>query len=390
MGKALLVTNDFPPMLGGEATWYAQMCAAAPAERVLVLAPRMPGDEAFDARQPYRIARRRAPLSPHPAARLLEMLILCLAALGMIRRERVDTVHLGHLYLGPIGLVLKRLRNVPYVLYLHGGEMAPYMRFRAIRWMARAVVLGAGEVVMNSDYTRQHFEGLGVSLPHAEVVAPPVDVARFRPECDGASVRRRLGLGGAKMILTVGRVIPRKGHDAVIRALTQIRPTVGPVRYVIAGTGPDEARLRALAEELGCAGDVIFAGRVPDDELPALYAACDVFAMPSRVLAVRDGIEGFGLVFLEAGACGKATIGGRSGGIADAIVDGVTGILVDPLDVDDLASALTRLLLSPDLAAQMGSQGRRRALDLAASSAAVLARVWAAPGAGGGLSRGGR
>jgi phosphatidyl-myo-inositol dimannoside synthase len=381
-GATLLLTNDFPPMPGGEAVWYASMCAAAVrrdpkgADRVLVLAPRLPGDAAFDAQQPYRIIRRQVPVSAHPAARLCQLVLLGAAAFGIAGRGRIRAIHVGHLYLGPIALTLHALRRVPYVLYLHGGEMAPYMRFRAIRWIARAVVRRADAVVVNSAFTLRHFADMGILHPRTEIIAPPVDTDRFRPGADGAGIRRRYGINGEKVLLTVGRLVPRKGHDTIIRALPRVREDVGPVRYLIAGAGPDEPRLRALARDVGCAEDVVFAGRVADDELPALYAACDVFVMPSRSLAARDGLEGFGLVFLEAAACAKPTVGGRSGGVADAVVDGTTGLLVDPLDIDGLCGALTRLLGDAGLAARLGTAGRLHAVALGSASSAALGRVW--------------
>jgi len=183
-------------------------------------------------------------------------------------------------------------------------------------------------------------------------------------------------LNGARLILTVGRLVERKGHDVVIRALPGIRRAVGPVRYLIAGAGPEEARLRTLAREVGCADDVVFAGHVDDRDLPLFYAACDVFVMPSRALEQRDGIEGFGIVFLEAGACGKPVVGGRSGGIADAVLDGITGVLVDPRSVDEVTGALTRLLQDRGEAARMGGEGRRRAEALQTAWHRTLEATW--------------
>jgi phosphatidylinositol alpha-1,6-mannosyltransferase len=372
----LLITNDFPPMAGGEATWYARICETVPQGRVIVLAPRMPGDRAFDAGRPYRVVRRRVPLSARPLARIAQIGMLLWHALWLVRRERVRMVHVGHLYLGPVALALRRLAGIPYVLYLHGGEMAPYMRWRVVRGVAGRVVAEADVVVMNSAYTRERFAAMGMTHPRVEVAPPGVDTGRFRPDRDGASVRRRYGLDGSRVLLTVGRLVERKGHDTVIRALGRVGRVAGPVRYLIAGTGPEESRLRRLAGDLGCADHVIFAGRVPDEDLPDFYAACDVFVMPSRELAERDGVEGFGIVFLEAGACGKPVVGGRSGGIGDAVLDGTTGVLVDPLDEDALVSALTRLLLDPGEAARLGTAGRRYAASLTSSGEVALRRVW--------------
>ncbi len=376
--RALLITNDFPPMPGGEATLYARICATVPPQAVLVLAPHVAGDRGSDARQPYRIIRRHAPVHPHPIARLCQLVILGLCAARLVRREGVTAVHVAHLYLGPIALVLRRVLGVPYVLYLHGGEMAPYMRWRPIRRLADAVVRGAGRIVVNSEFTRRHYAALGMAHPSTDVLAPGVDVVRFRPDAGVEAARARYRVNGARTILTVGRLIERKGHDMVIAALPAIRRATGAVRYVIAGAGPEEPRLRELAHRAGCAEDVVFAGHVADDELPALYAACDVFVMPSRALAQRDGIEGFGIVFLEAGACGKPVVGGKSGGIADAVADGVTGILVDPENVEEIVRAIIGLLRDRDAAGRMGAEGRRRAEALETAWRRTVLAIWTA------------
>ena len=377
--KSLLITNDFPPMSGGEAAWYGRVCAAIPPAEVVVLAPQVRGDRAFDARQRYPVVRTWAPTAAHPAARVTQMLLLFGRAARLARRQSIDAVHLGHLYLAPLGPILKRLFGIPYLIYLHGGEMAPYMRVPAVRSVVRGLVRHAALVVANSTYTLQYYGALGIRHPRTEIVTFGADLERFSPTLDGRPIRARYGLDGAKVVLTVGRLIERKGHDMVIRALGRIPKAAGPVRYLICGSGPEEARLRRLARDTGCQNQVVFAGQVPDDDLPLLYAACDVFAMPSRALARRDGVEGFGIVFLEAGACGKPVVGGRSGGVADAVVDGVTGILVDPLDIDDLAGALTYLLCDRDAASRLGTQGRLRAEALGSAWAEALARVWERP-----------
>ncbi|MDR7415105.1 MAG: glycosyltransferase family 4 protein [Armatimonadota bacterium] len=374
--RGLFLTNDFPPMVGGEARLYAHICRAVPPDRVMVLAPHLPDDVLFDLHEHYPIVRVRVPTSPHPAARMVQIGRMLLAARQLVRSDDIRVLHIGHLYLGIVGLLLRRWHRIPYVLYLHGGEMAPYMRSRAVRRLARGVVEGAILVVANSRFTLDHYGALGMRPRRTEVLPPVADTRRFRPDLDPRSVRERYGLRDCRVVLTVGRLVPRKGHDLVIRALAALGEELGPVRYVIAGTGPEEDRLRRLAEELGVGGRVIFAGYVPEEDLPGLYAACEVFVMPSRTLKARDGIEGFGTVFLEAGACGKPVIGGKSGGVAEAVEDGVTGWLVDPEDPGELVRALGRLLRDPELRRRMGEAGRARAERMEAAWAEAVRRVW--------------
>ncbi|HEV2358599.1 MAG TPA: glycosyltransferase family 4 protein [bacterium] len=373
--KALLITNDFPPVVGGVARWYERICAAVPAGGVVVLAPRTAGDHGFDVCQPYKIVRQRGPTSRRLPARVVQLAILLVRGIATARRERVDAVHIGQLHLAPIGIVARLLQGLPYVLYLHGGEMARYMRFGMVRAVVRRVVRGAALVVVNSEYTRRYFEDLAITNPRTEALTMSVETDRFRPTLDDGGVRARYGLDGQRVILTVSRLDDYKGHDMVIRALNKVKRSSGPIRYVIAGRGPEEARLRALAVDLGCGDDVVFAGHVSEQDLAPLYASCDLFVMPSRPLPCGD-FEGFGIVFLEAGACGKPVIGGRSGGVPEAVLDGVTGVLVNPTDVDELSAAITKLLSDREEATRLGMQGRRRTEQLASAWTAAVARIW--------------
>jgi phosphatidylinositol alpha-1,6-mannosyltransferase len=164
------------------------------------------------------------------------------------------------------------------------------------------------------------------------------------------------------IILSVGNLVSRKGHDMVIRALPRLLDIMGDVTYLIVGDGPHRAELEALALALGVRERVAFAGRVPDEDLPDIYALCDAFVLPSREQLDSCDVEGFGMVFLEANASGKPVVAGRSGGIGDAVLDGETGLLVDPLDPDCIASSIGKLLANPQLASRMGEQGRERAV----------------------------
>jgi phosphatidylinositol alpha-1,6-mannosyltransferase len=165
----------------------------------------------------------------------------------------------------------------------------------------------------------------------------------------------------------------RKGHDRVIEAMPCILKSYPDARYVIAGTGSEATRLQRLANELGVGHAVIFLGRVPDDEILALYQAADVFVHPNRELPSGD-VEGFGIVFLEANACGVPVIGGNSGGTPDAIQHEVTGYLVDPNDVDEIAHRILTLLGDPALRKRMGQAGREWAKKFTWEAAAHT--VW--------------
>jgi phosphatidylinositol alpha-1,6-mannosyltransferase len=186
------------------------------------------------------------------------------------------------------------------------------------------------------------------------------DPERFSPG-DGRALRARLGLGERRLLVSIARLVPRKGLDTVLRALPQVAAAIPDVRYVVAGDGPDRERLRALAAELDVAERVSFVGAVPASELPLWYSLGDVFVMPSR--SEPPDVEGFGIVFLEAAAAERAVVAARAGGVPDAVAHGVSGLLVRPDDPGELSAALIELLNDPARRAELGRRGRERVLS---------------------------
>jgi phosphatidylinositol alpha-1,6-mannosyltransferase len=290
---------------------------------------------------------------------VVEWLTHLLVALWITVQDRVDVLHAGQLF--PVGLavyVVHRLTGVPYVTYVHGEELTTLGRRPVAGWAIRKVLARAGAVFVNSRFTWGQVRGFGVPETRIRLARPGVDLVRFRPT-DGAWLRARYGAGDNRVVLTVGRLIPRKGQDTVIRILPEVARHV-PVVYWVAGEGTqaEQRRLEAIAEEHGVRDRVRFLGAVADSELPALYSACDVFVMLNRSTPEGD-VEGFGMVFLEAGACGKPVVGGASGGAGEAVRHGQTGFLVREGDDAAAVSALVRLLEDPALRERMGGQGRK-------------------------------
>jgi len=276
---------------------------------------------------------------------------------------RVRVLILATVGEGYIGLLARRLLGLPYVMFAHGNEV---LALRDSRWPRAIESLREAQVVMaNSRYTAGLLEELGVPAARIRVIHPGCDPDDFRPvELDPATRHRLLeGRVPQFTLLTVGNLVMRKGHDLAIKAVARLRESIPGLLYIIAGAGPHEHELRCLANQLGVADCILFKGRVPEDELAAIYAASDVFLMPSRLLLADDDVEGFGIVFLEASACGRAVIGGMSGGIADAVVHGKTGLLVDPGDVTALQEAILRLWRDPELRGKLGAAGRQRVLS---------------------------
>ncbi len=251
-----------------------------------------------------------------------------------LMRRRPGLVVAGHAGLAPLAGLSKRLLGVPYVVWLYGIEI------RRLRGRSRLAALRqADRLVTVSRHTRRELDAVAPAASLRSVILPNAVHDRFRPG-GGAAVRRRLGLDQEPVLLTVARYDAAQGHkgyDLVVRALPAILVRCPDTRYVLVGQGDDLPRVRALARGLGVDHAVVCAGAVPDEELPAWYDACDLFVMPSRG-------EGFGLVYIEALACGKPVIAGDRDGGRDALLDGRLGMMVDPDDADRLAEAVLEFL----------------------------------------------
>jgi phosphatidylinositol alpha-1,6-mannosyltransferase len=200
------------------------------------------------------------------------------------------------------------------------------------------------------------------ALPPVADLPLGTDPRQFSPAHASAASRAQLGVGDAPYLLTVARLVPHKGQDVAMRALAALSAEFPALRYVIVGEGPDEGRLRALAQTLGVGLRVIFAGPMRDDLLPAVYAGATLYVGLSRLLPPIN-VEGFGISFVEAAASGVPSVAGDSGGVRSAVLDGETGLVVAPEDGDMVARALGRLLRDDVLRRQMGDAARRAALE---------------------------
>jgi phosphatidylinositol alpha-1,6-mannosyltransferase len=342
--RPLLVTNDFLPDVGGIQQYVAQI--AARLDDVGVFAPAHPA--ADDAGLSYPVWRGpRRYLWPTPATR--EALRVAADA------HRASAV----VFMAPAPLTpLGPTTGLPWAVCTHGAELVLPARVPAVRRLFAAVLRRADQLFAVSSYTAGALRGLvGTDGPPIRLLRNGVDLDRFNPAVDGAAVRARYGLGSGPVIVTVGRLVPRKGQDQLIRALPLVRDAVGDVRLLIVGDGRYRARLERLARRHG-RGAVVFTGSIPWEELPAHYRAGAVFAHPNRSRWGGLEQEGFGVVFLEAQACGVPAVAGRSGGSPEALRDGVTGRLVDGGDVGAIAAALSGMLRPPSVAVDMGATAR--------------------------------
>lgn len=365
MGKRLLITLAFPPAIGGMQSHLFERCKAALQDEIMVLAPYVEGSEEFDRRQRFKIYRWNNRGGETPGLRRALQFFLPLSAAARIyQKEGFDVLECGQtLPFAIIALLFKRAKGIPYLIWAYGNDILKPQRYRVTCGLLRLGLENADLVAAISQETREEVMRVGPGLKRVIIFNPGVDTQRFNPHLDGSPIRQRYLLGGKRVLLTVARLIERKGVDKVMGCLPRLRGVTPELVYVVVGSGPERGRLERLAQELGVGERVVFAGQVPGEELPLFYAACDIFIMPSRSARERRDMEGYGLVFLEAGACGKPVIGGRGGGTQHAIQDGVTGLLVDPQqDEDQIIGAILRILNDPSFGQRLGENGRRKAL----------------------------
>ena len=356
--KSLLISSMyFPPHTGGISHFVGSIASVLGPDRVCCLTgvPGSPG--AVETRLGPRVYRRPAAFE---GAKYRQRVVWGAAIAQIMLRERPVAIQLGLVSDGSMGLWLRRWLRLPFVVYAYGNEILTAMQSA---WQKpRLALQHADRVLAISRFTADLVRRAGVSPERIALVHPGCDVDRFRPRPARMDLRHAL-LGPRdrdRVLLTVGGLVARKGQDMVIQALPRLRQSIPDVTYLIVGDGPYRAQLETLAMSVGVRDHVVFAGMVSAEDLPDVYALSDVYVMPSREQLESCDVEGFGLVFLEANACGKAVVGGRSGGIPDAVEDGVSGLLVDPHDPEDIANALRRILSDGDMALRLGEQGRLR------------------------------
>jgi phosphatidylinositol alpha-1,6-mannosyltransferase len=389
-----LITTCFPPDVGGIEQYCHGLVRELTPDSVTVSAPDRPGAAEFDRHQPFRIIRHRPLASPAWRRRLVPYSRQAVyvpsylgepvsdnrglldirppkaerattrAALRSVLRV-VDDVRPGVVCLSsafPLGYLaagLTAARDLSCVSFTHGIE-ASVARLPIDRFTLRHVANNVDVLAAVCQWTGDRIgRAVGGRAP-VELIYIGVDTEMFHPATDGSTIRARHGLGNVPVCLCVGRLVPRKGQDQLIRAWPRVLRDVPDAHLVIVGPGPDEQRLRRLVTRSPCADRVLVTGEVPRGDVPLYFAAADVFAMPSRSRLGGLDIEGLGTVYLEAAAAGLPVVVGRSGGAPDSVVDGVTGLTVDGRSTTEIASAIAALLGNPERSRAMGKAGRRR------------------------------
>lgn len=367
--KVLFMADYFLPHAGGSRVYYFNLYSRLVRRfptRLTTLTKKLPGWQEFDRRESspnFRIRRHLTPLPnwkywqwPRMAAHFAD------AAL-MTGLNDFDCVHCGDLLpQGLSGALLQKLFKLPLTMFCHGDEISQTDRFRYLPKVRNAIYRRADAVIAANQFAVNQLVRIGVRRERIHKITPGVDMDLFQPRPPKSELVERYRLAHKKVLLSVARLVPRKGHKIVLQALKKVLPRVPDVAYLIAGEGPEKANLQKMVNELELHDVVQFVGDVSHDQISDYYSLCDVFVMINRLEAGGD-VESFGMVFTEANAVGKPVIGGSSGGSAEAVLDGRTGFLVDPNDVDAVSQKLIMLLSDTELRRKMGAAGLERVRD---------------------------
>jgi phosphatidylinositol alpha-1,6-mannosyltransferase len=359
--STLLLSDIFPPKHGGSGRWFWEIYHRLPRTDYLVAAGEHPDAAAFDAGHQCRVFRLPLEMRNRAVSNwgsLKHYLRTARAVRRLARQEGVRMVHAARpLSEGLVARMVKLRTGLPYCCYTHGEDINIATTSRELKWLTRPVLRGATAVIANSNFTRELLlKEWGVPAEKVRLLHPGVDCDYFRPAAPDAEVRKRLGWDGRRVILTVGRLQRRKGQDVMIEVVAKLRERFPDLLYAVVGGGEDRQRLADIVTRLGVDSHVQFMGEVKDEELLHCYQQCDLFALPNR--AVGKDVEGFGMVLLEAQSCERPVLAGASGGTAETLKPGETGVVVPCDRADEPAAALAELLADRENLNRMGRAGR--------------------------------
>lgn len=362
----LLITSTWPPRVGGAENYLFQIYRRLPHVKLVVITSQDRDDRTFDRRQDWQTIRvPREYFVAYWHGRRGRFSVLTQLH-RLIRENNIDLVVTGFTF--PDGLIawmLKQVFRIPYITHFYGLDFLAPMNYAL--WERSKVIQifqNADQLIGCSNYSRDKVIEIGIEPSKVHSVLPGVDSLQFHPVDvqERLRIRRKLALPeNAPILLTVSRLVPRKGHDLVLRSLPRLVKKYPDLLYLIVGQGSHLESLQALVEENNLSGCVRFIGAIADSELPVIYQAADLFVMPNR--DINGDVEGFGIVFIEASASGIPVIGGASGGTQDAVAEGISGFLVDPSDTNQITDCVLRFLSNQGLSSEIGRNGRRLAED---------------------------
>lgn len=359
--RILVITELFLPTKGGTAVWFDEVYRRLGSKEHHVVTAKVPGADEHDkhhCNSIHRLSLQRVSWLK-PESLWMYLNLLC-HSIWYCLRHSATSVHAGRvLPEGAIAVLCGKLFAIPSVIYAHGEEITTWRQKNKFKAMVK-MYQKCDHIIANSEFTQQELVKLGITPSKIQLIPPGVNLERFQPNLTCDDLQQSIGLRDDEfMLLSVGRLSRRKGFDMVIRALAQLKQQGIKVRYALIGIGEDLAYLTELSQQLEVNEQVHFLGHVAVDDLPRWYNACNLFVMPNR--DVNGDTEGFGMVYIEAAACGKTAISGQVGGPPNAVLHEQTGLNVDGSNDSQVAIAIARLIAEPELTERLAQQAYLRA-----------------------------
>lgn len=360
--KILLVTNDFGPRAGGIETFVIGLLERIKGHEVTVFTSQQGDTSVYDQQWldkfGVRVVRDKSKI-------LLPSWRVTRAAKKIVAVKNIDVVVFGAA--APLALMSPSLRKsgVKKIIALTHGHEVWWAKIFPFKLAIKRIGKNVDHLTYLGEFTRQAIsEALSrKSATEMVKIAPGIDTAHFIPQPDAMQKRKELGLQDKKIIISVGRLVHRKGQDSLIQAMPAVLKKIPNAHLLLVGEGPYKKHLEKLVMRLSLKQNVTFAGRIMYDRLPSYLSAADLFAMPSRSRFFGLEVEGLGIVYLEASACGIPVVAGNSGGAPDAVLEGVTGLCVDGTNIEQITRAIVEICRDAERASHMGAAGRNWIVD---------------------------
>ncbi|KGP79304.1 MULTISPECIES: glycosyltransferase family 4 protein [unclassified Paenibacillus] len=357
----VFVAIDFPPEKGGIHDYAYGLISQIPAEETTVLTNKIKNvaeSEQFDQKTDFKIIRKRIFWNSNKLLLILSQFILIIQLIILKWGKKTDEIHFVNIFpVGIAGPFMKTFFGVKYFPYVHGLDVMGMVNSRLFPILL-FILRRSDKVIANSQYTKSKLMELGIPEMQIVIIPPGLNVSKLIGGSDfNEDIRDKYDLHGKKVMITVSRLVERKGHDVTLKAISHVIEQIPNLKYLICGAGPHRGELERLVTQYGLDSVVVFTGGITDHELHCLYECSDLFVMPSRDIKEKGDVEGFGIVFLEANYYRLPVIAGNSGGIPDAVKDEITGYLVNPTDDKEIANRIEELITDEGLARTMGNNG---------------------------------
>jgi len=360
--KILLVTNDFGPRTGGIETFVIGLLERITGHKVIVFTSQQGDTREYDN---HWLEKFGVTVIRDKSTILLPTKRVRRVAKALVKNEEIDVVIFGAA--APLGLMARSLRKsgVKKIIALTHGHEVWWAKIFPFSFAMKIIGRSTDHLTYLGEFTRSAIaKALDAKSVNSMVkIAPGIDTAHFIPRPEGMEIRNQLGLADKKIIISVGRLVHRKGQDKLIQALPGVLQKIPHAHLLLVGEGPYRKHLEKLVQNLSLHENVTFVGRILFDKLPTYLSAADLFAMPSRSRFFGLEVEGLGIVYLEASACAIPVVAGKSGGAPDAVIEGVTGVCVDGTNVAEITKAVTDVLGDAKHASHMGAAGRNWIVD---------------------------